>query len=942
LSQKYTLNINRYITIVVCFIFQSILGQHEINIDARLDSKEGSIHIAQEIQFYNTSKDTLNEIFLNDWANSFSSKTTPLAKRFNENYNSSFHFEKKKDRGRTDIVNILDVNMDVLSWDYEDVLDIIRVELPESLAPNESVKINLEYKVKLPNDKFTRFGVTQENDYKLKYWYIAPAMYDEKWHAYSNKNIRDHYAIPSNFTINFKYPKNYTITTDLDIISEINENGQSQIQLKGDQRMGVELYLFQYSIFEHIQTDKIEVITNLKNKINPAMCAVIVDRIVHFLDERLGDYPFDKMVISESNYKNSPVYGLNQLPNFISPFPDGFEYDMEQLKTITRKYIENSLVLNPRNDHWLMGSLHIYLMMEYVNKYYPKMKIIGNLSNQWIVKWSHASDLEFNDQYPFLYLNMARNNLHQPLTTPKDSLVKFNKKIASDYYGGTGLNYLSDYIGKEELNSSIKEFYQENLLKPIHSSIFQNYIEQNTSLPVNWFFENYIDSRKTIDFKIKKVTPIGDFLEVEILNKRANRMPVSLYGLNKDRIVFKKWLPPIDSTFTINVPANDVRKLALNYEAIIPEFNQRNNYKKIKGLLNRPLQFRFFKDIEDPKYNQVFFMPTFQYNFYDGFSLGPKIYNKTIIPKGFHYRLEPQYGFKSQNIVGKGSLVYTLRPNKKNIYYLRFGVNGSHYAYNEGLYYNRFSQYMTLALRNEDFRNNKKQFINVRNINVYRDNDELNPEQEPNYNVFNVQYKFSNPNLINHFTNTLDFQVSSKFSKISTTFEYRRLFLNNRQLNLRLFAGLFLHNNTDINDDYFSFALDRPTDYLFDYNYYGRSESSGLFSQQIIIAEGGFKSKISPSFSNSWIATMNASTNIWKWIYAYGDVGLIHNKGNGTDAVFDTGVRLSFVADYFELYFPLYSSLGWEPGLPGYDERVRFIVTLDLKTLFSLFTREWY
>jgi hypothetical protein len=38
-----------------------------------------------------------------------------------------------------------------------------------------------------------------------------------------------------------------------------------------------------------------------------------------------------------------------------------------------------------------------------------------------------------------------------------------------------------------------------------------------------------------------------------------------------------------------------------------------------------------------------------------------------------------------------------------------------------------------------------------------------------------------------------------------------------------------LYNNS--NSDFFSFALDRP-DYLFDYGYYGRSESSGFFSQQ--------------------------------------------------------------------------------------------------------------
>jgi hypothetical protein len=157
-----------------------------------------------------------------------------------------------------------------------------------------------------------------------------------------------------------------------------------------------------------------------------------------------------------------------------------------------------------------------------------------------------------------------------------------------------------------------------------------------------------------------------------------------------------------------------------------------------------------------------------------------------------------------------------------------------------------------------------------------------------------------------------------------------------------LFAGTFIFNDTKSTDDFFSFALDRPTDYLFKYGYYGRSEDQGLFSQQLVVAEGGFKSKLEPAFSNTWMATLNASTNIWKWIYAYGDVGLVNNEGVGTKAVFDSGIRVNLVADYFELYFPLYSNLGFEPNLPHYDEKVRFVVTLSPKTLLRLFTREWY
>ena len=116
----------------------------------------------------------------------------------------------------------------------------------------------------------------------------------------------------------------------------------------------------------------------------------------------------------------------------------------------------------------------------------------------------------------------------------------------------------------------------------------------------------------------------------------------------------------------------------------------------------------------------------------------------------------------------------------------------------------------------------------------------------------------------------------------------------------------------------------------------------GLFSQQLIIAEGGFKSKLEPSFSNTWMTTLNISTNIWKWIYAYGDVGLVNNKYQATETFFDSGIRLSLVEDYFELYFPVYSNLGWEIAQPNYEEKIRFIITLDTQTLFGLFSRKWY
>jgi hypothetical protein len=347
------------------------------------------------------------------------------------------------------------------------------------------------------------------------------------------------------------------------------------------------------------------------------------------------------------------------------------------------------------------------------------------------------------------------------------------------------------------------------------------------------------------------------------------------------------------------------------------------------------------KDLEDPYYNQILYVPTLGYNLYDGLSPGMRLHNKTILDKPFIFDVNPAYSTNAKTFSGSGFVVVNQNYRHSVLYNMRYSLSGSYFHYAPDAAYLKINPMVQLSIREKNIRDNKKQSVLFRQVIVNREkSDIIIDNSTENYSVFNAKYYNTKTEVTNHFSLLSDLQISGKFGKFSTEVEYRQLFENNRQFSLRIYAGTFLYNNS--NSDFFSFALDRPTDYLFDYGYYGRSESNGFFSQQLILAEGGFKSKLNTPYANQWMTTLNGGYTVWNWIEVYGDAGLLKNRGQSGRFVYDSGIRLNLVPDYFEMYLPIYSSTGWEIGQNNYNEKIRFIITLSPKILINLFNRKWF
>lgn len=940
--------ISKTLVAIALLFSASQYAQHHSAMIVEINPEKKLLTVQQELTYYNQSNDTLGTIVLNDWNNAYSSKNTPLARRFSDEFVRSFHLAKDEQRGSTNEVTIIDENKLFLDWNREDDRpDLIEVVLRKRILPNEKFKFYITYFIKVPSAEFTRYGYEKDGRMSLRNWFLTPARYEgDGFIKYSNNNLDDIANATSDFDLTVKLPTGFELVTDLNARNTA-DGVFTTYYLSGRNRIDFNLFVGSNSDFHSYRKDGLEILSDLKDsKLDEVRKALLVGQIMDFVKENVGEYPHEKLTLSQADYERNPFYGLNQLPSFISPFSDDFLFEIKFLKTYLNNYLKTSIQLDSRKDNWIYDAIQVYTMMKYIDEVHPNSKMMGSVSKVKLLKNYNLTNLDFNGQYSYFYMLMARKNLDQPIGDPKNTLIKFNEQIAGKYRAGLSIKYLDGYLDNDAVEKSLKQFYQLSKSRQSNRADFEGILKANSNKNIDWFFTTIIDSRAIVDYKFSSFSKTRDSITFTIKNKTGTAVPIPVYGIKDKQVVFKKWYENIttDSTFTVN--REEANKIVINYKNEVPEFNLRNNWKSLKNFSpsNRPFKFTLLKDLEDPYYNQILYIPTAVYNLYDGISPGIRFSNKTILDKPFIFDINPAYSPNTQSMVGSFSFGLNDYDRDSNWFNTRYFLTGQYFHYAPDAAYLKITPSILFKIREPNFRDNRKEAIQVRqvilNLEPTQFEDVSFNDTNDNYSVFNVKYFNTKTEITNHFNFVADLQLAGKFGKSSVEFGYRKLFEDNRQVNIRLFAGAFIYNKT--NSDYFSFALDRPTDYLFDYNYYGRSESTGFFSQQLIQAEGGFKSKLINPYANQWITTVNASFNVWNWIEIYGDAGFIKNKGQNERFVYDNGVRLNLVTDYFELYLPVYSNNGWEISQPNYQEKIRFVITFSPSALVNLFTRKWF
>ena len=926
-------------------VVQVSAQKDSIYIHAKLSQDRKTLEINQDIVYHNHSDKDLNSIKLLNWIAAYNKRGTSLVYRKLEDRNNSLHFAKQEQLGKVLELNIKTTeNQPVIVPNTSE--ENLFLNLNEALPTGKSIKFQLQYKLQLPDKKFTGYG-TSEQDIALKYFFIVPDHFDPE-----NISGRDYHDIEESvnfntyWSVDFDTPSNSFIQSNLQQIQANSFKGY----LDSDPE-----FIISKNNFPTIKVNTDDIKTEIKFGYNISKQDIqnlefYLPLQLRFIKDKIGFVP-EQLFISEKFRAKEDFFGNNDIKFWkfrFKLFSDAENIDLDYFGIISKKILDESIITDKQENHWFKNGLKSYLEIQYLKKFYGDAKLLGNLPETSLLgikplKLFHASRVKLLDRYGLAYQYIMSQNLDQKIDEPFSVLSNFNDMAISSFETGSLFSYSADKMGEEKFNSLLKNYITENTDKQAYPEDFLDQLAKEE--PSTSYLKGFLKQKNRVNFKLKNFRVNNDLLDIKISKNTDEAIPVKLETQTRSGDRTSYWIETEENEKlkTVSLPSQDIYKITLNNDYIFPEANYRDNFLYTKGLFSnaKKIKFKLIKDIPNPEFNEIYLNPRIRFtNTYDKFLIGVNFKNQSLFDQKFLYSLTPSFSTGTGKMTGSGSVSYSFLPAESVIQRLTFGVSGSYFHYDYDLAYQKNSLYSNI-----NFRKNPRSTVS-RGLGIsytYFERD-LNAKMIANrdydkYNLWTVGYGYTDNQMIHEKSFSLSTQGMEDYNKITAEGFYRWEFAPRQKLSLRLFAGYFVRNETRNNT--FNYGISRVSDYSFSYNLLGQSASSGILSQQFILADGGFKSFI-PGTVNQWITSFNVDSSVWKIFHVYADAGVYKNKNNPTQFIWDSGLKVRLIPDFLEIYLPVQSSLGFEPGFKDYGKRIRYTLVLNLSTIINAARRGWY
>ena len=894
-------------------------AQNAYDIRVKWNDATAPLSITQNIRWTNDSNVPVSTIYLLDWNHAYSSARSQLGYFLANEFDYKLIRASKKNQGYTDIQEIHS-NGQQHKWERTpEKREAVKINFTEAIAPNTAVDFTVVYTVKLPNATKFKYGISKDQLFTY-HWHLVLATVNSDGSWSPNTNFG--FGKPNSPAAKVRYQ--FETNQDFDLLLPAQNTTEVS-----------PLLLTKRNAFQKISFGNATLLTNMIPNEETIGLASHLNNIETFISRNFEDVDAQTIWAFEEDYKAYSLLALESLPSFLKAFDKAQVVELKLLKSLLHWHVSQKYGQTEKQSDWLMDGLPNFLWNQYVQEQYPNLPMTGSLKELPFVKNYHFVQAPYHRSWELSANVSANKNRGQALTTPKNRLTRYNRRIANPSRAALALMYLDHYIGGDILTNTVKSIPKDSL----SNAVLKNELTQKTDKPLDWFFDHYIHLDNNVDLKLQGKKVDSEISRIQI-NSTQSKVAIPIKKILTNGAQQTDWISSKDLPYEQDYKNAEVSTLTINENHYIPERQLNNNtYQLGNRLFRNNLKLRFLQDIAESGTALLLYKPEFAYNYYDGLLGGISIANSSILANKYRFKFSPQYGVKRQQISGLGFVVADFYKENSSHYLTRINLFGSSYHYAPQLRYTVFTPSLIFYYRPKGIQNKQRSSLQIRHVSVRLD-DLPEEDERRGYGVSLASFQSRKGTALDNFSYKVEAQMSRNFKKLSLNSEYITYYAPNRRWTMRIFAGTFLSNNA--NDNYYDFNVSRVNDYLFQYDLYGRSEAEGFFSQQYIKADGALRTTGDLTIANQWLITAQSATTIWRWVEGYAEIGWIKSSYQNAETHWGTGITFNLVPDFFEVHFPIYNSNGAVFTNNAYPKNIRFQLSLRPASLAKLFSRSWF
>lgn len=427
--------------------------QADFRITVTLDDQNHALEGQLELRYHNHSPDTLPFLWFHLWPNACKNDQTALSEQLLELGNTDLYFAPDSLKGYIHRLDFMVNGTPAATEPHPVHPDIVKLLLPQPLAPGDSLQVETPFHVKL-SYPFSRSGHYKQT-YQVTQWYPKPAVYDVKgWHPLPYLEQGEFYGEFGTYDVSINTPAGYVVAATGLRTDSVIEDGRLRSTFRigrvhdfawfADRRFVVEHDTLQYA-------DRVvEVYAYRYPQKKPVVAQVtpLIKRAVRCNSTWIGEYPYPVVSVVEDP---NPTGGGMEYPTItlIRPGESAYDYEYTIRHEVGHNWFYGILASHERRHPWMDEGMNTYYDLRYQSAY-PA----GAADSSRFLR-------RFVPDPGTLLTGRYRYRLDQPIETPADRFWSDNYDLVAYYKAAGWMQQLERELGTPLFDSVMRTYYQE-------------------------------------------------------------------------------------------------------------------------------------------------------------------------------------------------------------------------------------------------------------------------------------------------------------------------------------------------------------------------------------------------------------------------------------------------------------------------------------------------